>query len=208
MPRTLNSANSTDRMPGQATGKERILASAMLLFARMPYSDTSMRDIAAAAGVDVAYVHRAFGSKAEIFRQALLALAPLDDIAAGGPDGATMINRICDLAFLRDTRKVEDVRPLHLLTQSSLCSEARAIIAQFFGTSLALPLSRAFGHADPGRAHFALSLLSGFVTHRAIFGPADLLAIPEADQRQMLQTALMNAMLPGCSDGVFGWRPI
>ena len=208
MPRTLNSANSTDRMPGQATGKERILASAMLLFARMPYSDTSLRDIAAAAGVDVAYVHRAFGSKAEIFRQALLALAPLDDIAAGDPDGATMINRICDLAFLRDPRKVEDVRPLHLLTQSSLCSEARAIIAQFFGTSLALPLSRAFGHADPGRAHFALSLLSGFVTHRAIFGPADLLAIPEADQRQMLQTALMNAMLPGCSDGVFGWRPI
>ena len=109
---------------------------------------------------------------------------------------------------MRDPRKVEDVRPLHLLTQSSLCSEARAIIAQFFGTSLALPLSRAFGHADPGRAHFALSLLSGFVTHRAIFGPADLLAIPEADQRQMLQTALMNAMLPGCSDGVFGWRPI
>ena len=88
MPRTLNSANSTDRMPGQATGKERILASAMLLFARMPYSDTSLRDIAAAAGVDVAYVHRAFGSKAEIFRQALLALAPLDDIAAGDPDGA------------------------------------------------------------------------------------------------------------------------
>jgi hypothetical protein len=119
-----------------------------------------------------------------------------------------MIYRICDLAFLRDPRKVEDVRPLHLLTQSSLCSEARAIIAQFFGTSLALPLSRAFGHADPGRAHFALSLLSGFVTHRAIFGPADLLAIPEADQRQMLQSALMNAMLPGCSDGVFGWRPI
>ena len=95
-----------------------------------------LRDIAAAAGVDVAYVHRAFGSKAEIFRQALLALAPLDDIAAGDPDGATMINRICDLAFLRDPRKVEDVRPLHLLTQSSLCSEARAIIAQFFGTSL------------------------------------------------------------------------
>ena len=23
-----------------------------------------------------------------------------------------------------------------------------------------------------------------------------------------VQFALMNAMLPGCSDGVFGWRPI
>ena len=122
----------------------------------MPYSDTSLRDIAAAAGVDVAYVHRAFGSKAEIFRQALLALAPLDDIAAGDPDGATMINRICDLAFLRDPRKVEDVRPLHLLTQSSLCSEARAIIAQFFGTSLALPL----GHVDKWRSQRRIEAMS------------------------------------------------
>ena len=195
MPRTLTSASMTGRAPGSTTGKERILTSAMLLFARMPYSDTSLRDIAAAAGVDVAYVHRAFGSKAEIFRQALLALGPLNDIAAGEPDGATMIRQICDLAFLRDPHKVEDVRPLHLLIQSSLCGEARTIIAQFIDTSLALPLSRAFGHADAGRAHFALSLLSGFVTHRAVLGPADLLAIPEADQRRMLQTALMNAML-------------
>ena len=105
-----------------------------------------------------------------------------------------MIRRICDLAFLRDPRNVADVRPLHLLIQSSLCSEARLIIAEFIETALALPLCRAFGHLDPGRAHFALSLLSGFVTHRAVIGPADLLAIPEADQRRMLQAALMNVM--------------
>ena len=52
----------------------------MLLFARMPYCDTSLRDIAAAAEVDVAYVHRSFGSKAEIFRHALAALDPLDGL--------------------------------------------------------------------------------------------------------------------------------
>lgn len=63
----------------------------MLLFARMPYCDTSLRDIAAAAEVDVAYVHRSFGSKAEIFRHALAALDPLDDIMVA-TDGRSMIS--------------------------------------------------------------------------------------------------------------------
>lgn len=54
--------------------KDRILTAAMLLFAQMPCSDTSQRDFAAAAEVDVAYIHRAFGSRPEIFRQALGAL--------------------------------------------------------------------------------------------------------------------------------------
>ena len=193
MPRTATLASGTGRNSGRQSGKERILNAAMLLFARMPYCDTSLRDIAAAAEVDVAYVHRSFGSKAEIFRHALAALDPLDDIMVA-TDGRSMISRLCDLAFLRDPRIQEDVRPLHLLIQSSLCSEARDIIAQFIDTSLALPLSKAFGFENPGRAHFALSLLSGFVTHRAVMGPANFPGIPEADQRRMLETALTNAM--------------
>ena len=93
------------------------------------YCDTSLRDIAAAAEVDVAYVHRSFGSKAEIFRHALAALDPLDDIMVA-TDGRSMISRLCDLAFLRDPRIQEDVRPLHLLIQSSLVSvRARGVIS-------------------------------------------------------------------------------
>lgn len=184
-----------DVAPPQGTGKERILNSAMLLFAQMPYSKTSLRDIAGAAKVDVAYVHRAFGSKAEIFRQALQALGPLDDIAAKASDGAEMIRMLCDLAFLRYPCKLEDVRPLHLLIQSSLCSEAHDIISDFSETSLAIPLSRAFGLKDTGRAHFTLSLLSGFVIHRAVLCHPSLLSIPEDEQYRMLQATLMSAML-------------
>ncbi|MGL4263414.1 MAG: TetR/AcrR family transcriptional regulator, partial [Afipia sp.] len=76
MPRTATLASGTGRNSGRQSGKERISNAAMLLFARMPYCDTSLRDIAAAAEVDVAYVHRSFGSKAEIFRHALAALDP------------------------------------------------------------------------------------------------------------------------------------
>ncbi len=194
MPKTSTSDSATDRASGQASGKERILNAAMLLFARMPYSDTSLRDIASAAGVDVAYVHRAFGSKAEIFRQALQVLGPLEEILAVQDDGQAMIHKLCDLAFLHHPRKLEDVRPPHLLIQSTLCGEARQIISEFIETALAIPLSRSFGHTNTGRAHFALSLLSGFMTHRAVMAPPDLMAIPEAEQHRMLQTALNNIM--------------
>lgn len=45
--------------------KERILKAAIRRFARHSYEDTGLRDIANDADVDVAYVHRSFGSKDE-----------------------------------------------------------------------------------------------------------------------------------------------
>lgn len=69
-----NDAHSVRR----ASAKARILRAAMLLFARQPFSETSLREIATEAQVDVAYVHRAFGSKIEIFQQALHELHVVD----------------------------------------------------------------------------------------------------------------------------------
>jgi len=42
---------------------DRILAAAVKRFATNSYEATGLRDIASDAGVDVAYVHRRFGSK-------------------------------------------------------------------------------------------------------------------------------------------------
>lgn len=177
------------------TGKERILQTAMLLFARNPFSETSLRDIASAAQVDVAYVHRAYGSKAEIFRQALHALTPLDRVFLDASDGAEVIRRISKIAFQRDPQKPEDVQPLHLLMQSCVCSEARDIIVDFIETEIATPLAQAFGQTARGNALFAISLLSGFVTHRAVLAHAELLAGPEDRQRQLLEHVLQSVML-------------
>lgn len=187
---STQAANTSDRM----SGKERILNASMLLFAQTPYSTTSLRDIAAAADVNVAYVHRAFGSKAEIFRQALQAATSLENLFIDAASGEEVIRRLCTRALLDFPKKLEDVEALHLLIQSNLCAEAREIIKQFLRESLAEPLRRAFGHDDTGRALLAISLLGGFVTNRAILGHESLQTMSETDQSLLLEAALLAVM--------------
>lgn len=55
-------ARSALARKGSAT-RDRILNAAILRFARSSYESVGLRDIAADAGVDVAYVHRLFWFK-------------------------------------------------------------------------------------------------------------------------------------------------
>lgn len=63
------------RRPGRPTGssdtRDRILANARELFARNGIDKTSIRAIAAAAGVDSALVHHYFGTKQQLFAAAI-----------------------------------------------------------------------------------------------------------------------------------------
>lgn len=60
------------RPPGNTSDtRERILASARELFARNGIDKTSIRAIAAAAGVDSALVHHYFGTKQQLFAAAI-----------------------------------------------------------------------------------------------------------------------------------------
>ena len=58
---------------------ETILGAAMRLLPGARTEETGLREIAAAAGVDVAYVHRCFGSKKRLFADAVsTAVKPKD----------------------------------------------------------------------------------------------------------------------------------
>jgi AcrR family transcriptional regulator len=81
------------RRPGAPDTKAAILAAARHGFATSGFARTSVRAIAAEAGVDPALVHHYFGTKDELFLAALeLPVDPrkvlLPAIAAGGIDGA------------------------------------------------------------------------------------------------------------------------
>ncbi len=56
------------RRPGNPDTRNEIVTTARRLFADFGYDKTSVRDIAAAAGVDPALIRHYFGSKAELFR--------------------------------------------------------------------------------------------------------------------------------------------
>jgi AcrR family transcriptional regulator len=75
--------NTGRRRPGRPSGssdtRERILASARELFARNGIGKTSIRAVAAAAGVDSALVHHYFGTKEKLFAAAIrVSIDPMD----------------------------------------------------------------------------------------------------------------------------------
>ncbi|WP_137145290.1 TetR/AcrR family transcriptional regulator [Mycolicibacterium sp. CR10] len=71
------------RPPGASDTRERILASARDLFARNGIDNTSIRAVAAGAGVDPALVHHYFGTKTQLFAAAIH--IPIDPMAIIGP---------------------------------------------------------------------------------------------------------------------------
>jgi AcrR family transcriptional regulator len=83
----VTAANTSRKKPGRPAGnsntRERILASARELFAGNGISNTSIRAVAAAAGVDSALVHHYFGTKEQLFAAAIH--IPIDPMDVIGP---------------------------------------------------------------------------------------------------------------------------
>ena len=71
------------RPPGSSDTRERILTSARDLFARNGIHKTSIRAVAAAAGVDAALVHHYYGTKEQLFAAAVR--IPIDPMDVIGP---------------------------------------------------------------------------------------------------------------------------
>ena len=83
----MTATNAGRRRPGRPAGnsdtRDRILASARELFARNGIGNTSIRAVAAAAGVDSALVHHYFGTKEKLFAAAVR--LPIDPMTVLGP---------------------------------------------------------------------------------------------------------------------------
>src|SRR3954463_4488115 len=80
------------RRPGSPDTRAAILTGARPLFAAHGYAGTTVRKVAATAGVDAALVHHYFGTKDDLFLAALQVpvdpRAVLSEVFAPGPDGA------------------------------------------------------------------------------------------------------------------------
>ncbi|MGH3636285.1 TetR family transcriptional regulator [Mycobacterium sp.] len=79
--------NIERRRPGRPVGnsgaRDRILTNARELFARNGFDKTSIRSVAAGAGVDSALVHHYFGTKERLFTAAIH--IPVDPMTIVGP---------------------------------------------------------------------------------------------------------------------------
>jgi AcrR family transcriptional regulator len=83
---------SRGRRPGAPDTRAEVLAAARTSFAEKGFRGTTIRAVAASAGVDPALVHHYFGSKDDLFVAALeIPVDPrevLAPVVAAGPDGA------------------------------------------------------------------------------------------------------------------------
>ena len=80
------------RPPGPSDTRERILANARELFARNGIDKTSIRAVAAAAGVDPALVHHYYGTKRQLFAAAIH--IPIDPMVVLRPLRETPVEEI------------------------------------------------------------------------------------------------------------------
>ncbi|MEI7055094.1 TetR family transcriptional regulator [Nocardioides sp. CCNWLW239] len=140
------------RRPGSPNTRAAILAVARQRFAQQGYAATSVRGIAAAAGVDSALVHHYFGTKEDLFVASLelrvdpRVIAPT--ITAEGPDraGESLVRLLLSVWDDEESRL-----PLMALVRSIFEPEGKALVPEAFGRLILGPVSEALGLDEPER---------------------------------------------------------
>jgi AcrR family transcriptional regulator len=161
--------------------RDRILQSAQLLFAQGTYGSTTVRAIAASAGVNPALVIHYFGSKRDLFVASLrLPLQLRDHVAEvlrSDPDG--LGERLVRL-YLGLWRQPSSRGPLAAMVRSVFSDqEAADALGQFLSEQMVGPIVVNLGSDRPQlRIALVASHLVGLVIGRHILGIA---ALVEAD---------------------------
>ncbi|MBB3042771.1 TetR family transcriptional regulator [Nocardioides soli] len=171
------------RRPGAPDTRAAILGAARARFAEHGYARTSVRSIAADAGVDAALVHHYFGTKHDLFVAALeLPIDPTGVIVpavAGGIDGAA--ERLLT-AFLGVWDDPELQPSLLGVVRGILEPEGSALIREGFLPAIILPIADALGLDQPERRMpFVASQIFGLIVGRYVLELEPLASLPAED---------------------------
>jgi AcrR family transcriptional regulator len=164
---------------------------AVRLFAGQGYASTSVRDIAADAGVDPALVIRHFGSKEQLFLDTMR--LEFEHFDLDGPL-ETLGERLI-LSLLDADERVRGVY-LALIRASDaggVSSALRAAHEQDFVAPLAARLP---GADAPVRARLAAAMVGGLFYALWIVGDEALLALPHAELARRYGVPLQSVLTP------------
>jgi AcrR family transcriptional regulator len=172
------------RRPGAPDTKAAILAAARTRFAAIGFSRTSVRSIAAEAGVDPALVHHYFGTKDELFLAALeLPVDPrkvlIPAIASGGLDGVA--ERMLR-AFLSVWDDPEIRVRLVAVFRGVMDAEGERLLREGFMPVVLEPVGRALGIDRPElRMPLVASQIVGLILLRYVIGVEPLASLSGDD---------------------------
>lgn len=140
----------TGRRPGPTETREQILASARRLFAEQGYDGTTIRGIAAEAGVNQALIHHFFGSKDQMFAAALaLPVNPAAIVAAVLEGPREQAGERLIRLFLTIWRHPETRSPFLALLRSVASNEdAARMMREFLSSAIISRIGPALGVSE------------------------------------------------------------
>ncbi|MBB5915005.1 AcrR family transcriptional regulator [Nocardia transvalensis] len=159
------------RRPGKTDTRQALLDSARRKFAEAGYDKTSVRDIAADAGVDAALIRHYFGGKAELFRATMGWPFDPADIAArvvnGGRDG--LGGRLTRVFFEAWDTPESQAPLLAILRGAATHEDSATLVRQFIQKQLYPQMAAALSGPDAElRVDLAMGQLLGIAYLRYI----------------------------------------
>ena len=148
--------------------RDRILEAAQRRFSAASYEQVGLRNIAEDVGIDVAYVHRTFGSKDKLFTEVLrLSFIEERDVPVASPGLPDRL--IEDMFRTLDTRNA-GIDPLSIVVHSLSSATAGSILRQFIIDEFTAPMSDSIKGDGAQRAALLASLLLGIRILRDVIG--------------------------------------
>jgi AcrR family transcriptional regulator len=189
----------TGRRPGSGNSRQTVLEAARARFASDGFGATTMRRVAADAGVDVSMVMQFFRSKDELFAAVMnipeSALEKLGAVFAGTDEhlGERVVR-----AFLQAWEGApEESEPLMAMLRNAMVNEqARHQLRDYIESRLIAGAGESLGQDARLRAGLALSMLVGIVTGRQIIGVPILAATDRETLVAAVAPAIQHTLLP------------
>jgi len=190
------------RRPGKTDTRDVLIQTARAMFANGGYDKTSVRDIAAAAGVDPALIRHYFGSKAELFRATMG--WPFDPAQIAAQIGAVRRSEVglqLTRVFFEAWEQPHSRAPLLAILRGAATHEQSAsLVQQFIQGQLYSRIAEVLG--DPGadlRVDLAMAQLLGIAYVRYVL-QLEPIASATADELVARVTPVIDYHL-GTSDG-------
>jgi AcrR family transcriptional regulator len=159
------------RRPGNPATRQHLLDTARRMFADAGYDKTSVRDIAAGAGVDPALIRHYFGSKAELFRATMgWPFEPAQVAAQVTGGGRDEIGARLTQVFFEAWEQPESRAPLlAILRGAATHEESATLVRQFIQGQLYRQMADALPGPDAElRIDLAMAQLLGIAYLRHI----------------------------------------